>query len=153
MKILLITTGENNVRTYIQHLSFDSLVLDCLDEVKSISCEITEIIRYYSPDVLITYRCPYIIPKNILDTFCLGAFNIHPSLLPKYAGLNPWEEIFAAHEKQGGVTIHRLTEHVDAGEIIVQEAFEITAEDTIESARKKADMLAAKLVKYLIPLS
>ncbi len=149
--IVLITTGNNQVREWFLNYISCVTVIDC-DLIHNKQQLLEAIQAIHSFDILITYRCPYILPRWAY-THAMHAFNIHPSLLPKYAGLNPWEEIFAAHEKQGGVTIHRLTEHVDAGEIIVQEAFEITAEDTIESARKKADMLAAKLVKYLIPLS
>jgi phosphoribosylglycinamide formyltransferase-1 len=80
----------------------------------------------------------------------LGAFNIHPSLLPKYPGLNPWEAIFRNHEQEGGVTLHRITEHIDAGPIIYQATFPIVESDTVESARTKADNLASELVVRLI---
>ncbi len=77
----------------------------------------------------------------------MGAYNIHPSMLPKYPGLNTWEQIFRANERQSGVTIHRITDIADSGEIILQRTFSIEDFDTITTARYKADQIAVDLVK------
>lgn len=97
------------------------------------------------PDVLLTYRCPFIIPPYIYERALLGAFNIHPSLLPKYKGLNPWMGILHNHESTSGVTLHKLSKEVDSGLIVLQRTFDIEDSDTLESARSKADELAAQL--------
>lgn len=100
--------------------------------------------------VLLTYRCPYLIPEELFARPSQGAYNIHPSLLPSYAGLNPWTEIFRDGVRHSGVTLHRLEPVADSGEIIASAGFEITPEDTIESAREKADHKAVELLKYLL---
>ena len=98
-------------------------------------------------DWLITYRCPYIIPADIFGRARIEAVNIHPSLLPSYPGLNPWEEMSKVHEQQGGVTLHRLTEEADKGEIIMQESFAIELDKGIDEARDRADNVAARLCR------
>lgn len=69
-----------------------------------------------APDLLITYAFQHILPAYYADV-CPG-INLHPSLLPAYPGLNPWQEQMRDGVKQGGYTIHRLTPQVDAGEIL-----------------------------------
>lgn len=137
----------------------DSCVIDCGDylqenimEIKqSLFCSIENSINNYGePDVLLTYRCPFIIPPYLYERAKLGAFNIHPSLLPKYKGLNPWEEIFRNQESASGVTLHKITKEIDSGIIVLQKSFVIEASDTIESARSKADELAARLANEFI---
>ena len=103
-----------------------------------------------SPDLLFVYRCPFIISKKAYSTARIGAYNIHPSLLPKYRGLNPWYEIFKNNEVENGVTLHRITDVVDKGEIIYQQSYKIFPKDTIEYARNKADIIASELLaKFL----
>lgn len=151
MKVLLVTTSVNAVRTTLEHeADIELLTIDCATLQKDIIEEFEQIFQNVTPDLLITYRCPYILPKHIFSRVPFGAFNIHPSLLPKYPGKNPWNDIFRNHEHEGGVTLHRMTEHIDAGPIIFQSSFLITKSDTIDSARLKADEHAALLVQKLI---
>jgi phosphoribosylglycinamide formyltransferase 1 len=77
-----------------------------------------------------------------LDLICLAGFmrlfsdyfiskcklpiiNIHPSLLPKYKGLEAFERAFKAKDKEAGCTMHHVIEEMDEGEIILQKKFEI----------------------------
>lgn len=144
IRLLLVTTGDNEVRRYLQKCYPDIVVVDCGHMDK---CSVIKIVTRLSCDLLITYRCPYILPLSCFGKYTLGGYNIHPTLLPKYPGLNPWEEIFRNREKEGGVTVHRLSEKVDGGDICMQRAFCIVPDDTIDSARDKADGLAAQLMK------
>ena len=129
----------------------DYLQENILEKKQSLFCSIENNINNYGePDVLLTYRCPFIIPSYIYERTQLGAFNIHPSLLPKYKGLNPWKEIFRNHETISGVTLHIITKEVDSGIFVLQKSFTIEASDTIESARSKADEIAARLANSLL---
>lgn len=143
IRLLLVTTGNNEVRSYLQKYYPNIAVADCEHMDKH---SVIKTIKILSYDLLITYRCPYILPLSCFENYELGGYNIHPTLLPKYPGLNPWNAIFHNQEKEGGVTFHRLSEKVDGGNIIMQRMFRILSTDTIESARKKADKLAAQLM-------
>ena len=151
IKLLFITNGANSCTEYL--LVRSGIVLYILDlsqgNVKTKE-ELEQYILNMSPDLLFVYRCPFIISKKAYSTARIGAYNIHPSLLPKYRGLNPWYEIFKNNEVENGVTLHRITDVVDKGEIIYQQAYKIFPKDTIEYARNKADIIASELLaKFL----
>ena len=146
-KLLLITNGANACVEYLKmRADIDLHILDFSEGHIVSKSGLERSILDISPDLLFVYRCPFIIPKRAYSIAKMGAYNIHPSLLPKYRGLNPWDEIFKNKETENGVTLHRLTDVVDGGEIIYQQAYAISRSDTLESARNSADIIAAKLL-------
>lgn len=145
MKIILLTTLPNRVASALECLLKENLYIFDITKVKDKKNVILKSIYNNSPDILITYRCPYILPDEIITALPFGAYNIHPSLLPKYKGCNPWTEIFNNHESTSGVTLHRITKKIDCGMIVFQESFNINADDNVKSARDKADKIAEKI--------
>ncbi len=84
--------------------------------------------REYDLYVLAGYM--RILPERVL---ALGTFvNIHPSILPKYKGINSIERAFEARESKTGVSVHFVVPEVDSGEIIVQKIVEIKSKMTLE---------------------
>lgn len=151
IKLLFITNGANSCTEYLRIR--DGIILNVLDlsqgDVKT-KDELEQYILDISPDLLLVYHCPFIISKKAYSAALIGAYNIHPSLLPKYRGLNPWYEIFKNKEVENGVTLHRITDVVDGGEIIYQQSYRVSPNDTIECARNNADIIASKLLaKFL----
>lgn len=144
--VVLITTGRNAVRKIVEEHVRQFFVIDCAKGKKGVLKEL-EICINKGVKEIVTYRCPYIIPQDLYSKVKVGAYNVHPSLLPKYPGLNPWIEIFENNTRETGVTIHYMDITPDIGEIISQEKFEILKQDTIESARKKSDIVASNLLK------
>jgi phosphoribosylglycinamide formyltransferase-1 len=70
--------------------------------------------------------------------------NVHPSLLPKYAGgmdTNVHKEVLRNGDMETGCTIHFVTEEVDAGPILIQKKCAVTGEDTVESLKTKVQQL------------
>ena len=70
--------------------------------------------------------------------------NVHPSLLPKYAGgmdMNVHEEVLKNNETETGCTIHIVTSEVDAGPIVVQKKCAVEADDTPETVKTKVQAL------------
>jgi phosphoribosylglycinamide formyltransferase 1 len=74
-----------------------------------------------------------IVKESLLSAFPGKIINIHPSLLPKYPGLEAWKQALIAGEKVTGCTVHYVNSAVDAGEILGQEAVPIFPDDTAES--------------------
>lgn len=145
-----MTTLPNRVATALSSLLGNNLCILDISKVENKKNSIMKMLHDHTADTLITYRCPYILPVDIIATLPLGAYNIHPSLLPKYKGLNPWEEIFRNRESESGVTLHRITKDIDSGTIVSQKTFTIASTDTIITARNKADELAAALVNDFV---
>lgn len=148
--VILVTTKYNAVRRYLEQAHNISLyTVDCCEDYDTIGIRLEKTIRICLPDIIITYRCPYIIPYRIYSMAVKGAYNIHPSLLPAYAGLNPWEKIFKNKETVSGVTLHRISDDIDGGEIIFQQAFNINPNNSFEYVRNEADIIAAQLIAHL----
>ena len=73
-----------------------------------------------APDVILVACFSLILPPSLLQAPRLGCFNLHPSLLPGYRGPTPLFWQWRLGEEQTGVTLHRMTPTVDAGEIVAQ---------------------------------
>ena len=85
-----------------------------------------------------------IISKNFINNFKKKIINIHPSLLPKYKGLNTFERVIRNNEKKTGCTVHYVDEKLDSGKKIVQKSFFIKEEDKINTLKKKTQILEYK---------
>ena len=93
------------------------------------------------------------LPVEMLETAKDGFINIHPSLLPKYRGGNPYSNVILNDEKETGVTLHYMDEDFDTGDIIVQKKVPIYETDTMGTVFNRlnflgADMLVSVLEKY-----
>ena len=78
-----------------------------------------------------------ILSKGFIKRFNGKIINIHPSLLPKYKGLNTHKRVINNNEKYTGCTVHYVNKSLDAGKIILQKKVRITKKDTIRSIKKK----------------
>ncbi len=76
--------------------------------------------------------------------------NVHPSLLPKYRGLNTHERILNAKEHFHGVTIHIVNEALDGGPIICQSRFTVSETDTVNSLNTKAQKIEHKIYPLVL---
>jgi len=100
--------------------------------------------------VVVSYGC--ILPKQILEIPELGCINLHPSLLPKYRGAAPINWALISGEKRTGLTIIRMDEKMDSGEIILQETVEINPDDDAVSLSEKLSLGGGKLLLEAVQL-
>ena len=78
-----------------------------------------------------------ILSKNFIKNFKGKILNIHPSLLPKYKGLNTHERVLKNKEKYSGCTVHFVNSRLDSGKIILQKKVKISKNETKDSLAKK----------------
>ena len=78
-----------------------------------------------------------ILSRNFITKFRGKILNIHPSLLPKYKGLNTHERALNNNEKYSGCTVHFVNSKLDSGRIILQKKVKISKNDTKVSLNKK----------------
>tara|TARA_B110000238_G_scaffold130350_1_gene140743 strand:+ start:899 stop:1477 length:579 start_codon:yes stop_codon:yes gene_type:complete len=78
-----------------------------------------------------------ILSKEFIKKFDGEIINIHPSLLPKYKGLNTCSRAIKNRDKFAGCTVHYVTEKLDSGKIILQKKIKITSSDNPTSLAKK----------------
>lgn len=154
VKVLLVTTGDNAVRMALSAIDNIHLYVVDMNDYQSVIKRsflkaLRDILLKSGAHVLLTWRCPYILPSDIITVPEYGAFNLHPSLLPAYPGLNPWDAIYRNGETVTGVTLHKMSIQADAGEIVRQERFSI-AGIPYEDARAISDMVASNMISDFI---
>ncbi len=92
-------------------------------------------------DIVILAGYMKILSKKFIRAFDKSIINIHPSLLPKYRGLNTFARVLRANEKKTGCTVHYVNEKLDEGKIILRKFFFIKKNDTINSLKTKTHNL------------
>jgi len=78
-----------------------------------------------------------ILSNSFIKSFHYKIINIHPSLLPKYKGLNTHERVLKNKEKYSGCTVHYVTSELDSGKIILKKRVQIDLNETPSSLKKK----------------
>ena len=95
---------------------------------KDPNIDLKAFLKEYKPDLVVLSGYMRIIPEDIVRDYIGKMINIHPSLLPKYPGLNTYKKVIDNKDKKHGVTIHFVTEELDGGPIILQGQFDISKE-------------------------
>ena len=91
-----------------------------------------------------------ILPDYFIRLYSGKIINIHPSLLPKYKGLNTHERVIKNKEKYTGCTVHYVNKHLDSGKIILQKKIKISKNDTHVSIGKKVLKIEHKIYHQAI---
>ena len=86
-----------------------------------------------------------ILSKKFIKKFSGKIVNIHPSLLPKYKGLNTHQKALKNNDKYSGCTVHYVTDKVDSGKIILQKKVKIKRKDSLNTLTKKVLLEEHKL--------
>ncbi len=102
------------------------------------------------PDVILVTAYNKILKKEILELPQFGSFNVHFSLLPKYRGASPVQAAILAGDKKSGVTIIKMDERIDTGQIIGQADEEIRADDTSETLASRLAEISAEILPTLL---
>ena len=110
--------------------------------------EIIALFEAYQLDLIVMAGWMRIVSKKFVDAYPGQITNLHPSLLPKYKGLNAIEQAIKAGEDETGATVHFVTEELDSGAIIKQQTVPILPGDTPESLQRAIQQAE----HYLLPL-
>jgi phosphoribosylglycinamide formyltransferase 1 len=93
-----------------------------------------------------------VVKQPLLSAFPRRIINIHPSLLPKFRGLEAWKQALAAGETVTGCTVHYVDAGVDSGEILGQETVPIMPDDTPESLHARIQRSEHMLLPAMIAM-
>jgi phosphoribosylglycinamide formyltransferase-1 len=91
-----------------------------------------------------------VLHEPMLKAFPRRIVNIHPSLLPKFPGLESWKQALVAGETVTGCTVHYVDERIDHGKILAQGEIRISPNDTPESLHARIQVLERKLYPAVI---
>lgn len=103
-----------------------------------------------SLDFIVVADYGVILPKEVLEIPKIAPLNVHHSLLPKYRGPSPAPEVILAGETKSGVTVIKMNEQVDAGDILAQEEYTLKPNETTQTLLTKLNDLGGKLVCEVI---
>lgn len=115
-------------------------------EVNKITDETIEQIKQLEPDFFVVEDYGLILPAKLLEIPKSAALNIHHSLLPKYRGSSPAPTAILNGDSITGVSVIKMTEQLDAGDILGQKEYEIQPDDTTESLLTKLNELGGELI-------
>ena len=120
----------SGIDTYvIEQESFNSK----LEFEESLATRISEI----NPKLIVLAGFMKVLSPQFVKFFRGKVINIHPSLLPEYPGLNTHQRVLEDKKKIHGVSVHLVTEDLDGGPVIAQDAVYVRPDDTVESLAKR----------------
>lgn len=102
-----------------------------------------ETVLGFGVEALVVANWERILPVWFLNRLTLGGWNLHPSLLPRWRGHNPYFHAIFHGDPETGVTVHRMTAAVDRGPILFQRRVPIAADETLGSLWNRLGSLAA----------
>jgi methionyl-tRNA formyltransferase len=143
--------GQELAAPPVKHLA-QSLGLPIVqpDKIKN-NVEFRAQLEGMKPEAIIVVGYGRIIPKWMIDIPPHGNINLHASLLPKYRGAAPIQWAIAQGETVTGVTTMRIDEGLDTGDILLQGAMEIDAEDTAVTLAPRLAAMGAELMIETLP--
>ena len=119
----------NIANHFLAHQDFDSR--DDFDQA------LRSLIDQHRPDLVVLAGFMRILTADFVAAYTNRLINIHPSLLPKFTGLNTHQRAIEAGESQHGASVHFVIAELDAGPVIIQGSIPVHADDTSESLQKR----------------
>ena len=144
--ILKRAQAHNTQNVFISHKNKDREDFDS---------EMTMVLKEHNTELILLIGFMRILSSKFCNQWKGKILNVHPSLLPKYAGgmdTNVHEEVLKNNDKETGCTIHLVTDEVDKGPIVIQKKCLVDSDDTIESLKAKVQNLEGAAFLEAIPL-
>ena len=122
---------------------------------KDFDAEMTGVLKKHEVDLVLLIGFMRILSSSFCREWRDRILNVHPSLLPKYAGgmdTNVHEEVLKNKDKETGCTIHFVTDELDSGPILIQKKCAVEKGDTVETLKSKVQALEGEAFLEAIPL-
>ena len=141
VKISLVISNNPSSKglAYAKKNSIPYLIID----TKKRNFEISTLnkIRNYKISIICLAGYMKILSKKFILSFSKRIINIHPSLLPKFKGLNTYARIIEKNEKKTGCTVHYVNDRLDDGKNIIQKSFFLNKNDNVNILKVKTQKL------------
>ncbi len=124
----------------------EQLKIECIEPQSMKDDSEFERIKNLNPDIIVVVAYGKILPKNIIEHPKYGAINLHVSLLPKYRGAAPIQRALMNGDTSGGVTVMKIDEGLDTGDIISFEQFPISNFDNAGHIFKRMETVGIPLL-------
>ena len=117
------STATLDHKTYPDRMAFDVALANKINQ--------------YQPDLVVLAGFMRILTAEFVQTFAGKLINIHPSLLPKFTGLNTHQRAIDAGETEHGASIHYVTEELDGGPVVLQARVKVFPNDTTDTLAQR----------------
>lgn len=141
-EIVVLIGTENALMPIAKKVNIPFVLIDEKDQSKAEE-NIISVIKKFDVDLIVLARYMRILSPNFVWRYPNRIINIHPSLLPAFPGAFAYVQAYERGAKIVGCTAHYVTEDLDQGPIIFQDAFAIDEDETLESLKKKGQKLEA----------
>ena len=141
-KISLVISSKSNIRglDYAKKFRIKKKIVNYFN-IKKAEKDILKQLKKDKIDLICLAGFMKILSINFINKFSSKIINIHPSLLPKYKGLNTHQRAIDNKEKYSGCTVHYVNSKLDSGKIILQKKVKILKNDT-------SKILSKRVLKY-----
>ena len=112
--------------------------------------DIITIFNAYNVDLVVMAGWMRVVSKKFCQAFEGRLINLHPSLLPKYKGLNAVEQALKSGDDETGCSVHFVTESLDSGAVIKQQTVPILPGDTVETLQRAIQQAEHNLLPLVI---
>jgi formyltetrahydrofolate deformylase len=141
-EIVVLIGTENTLSPLARKAKIPFVSVDEKDQLRAEE-KIISIIKKFDVDLIVLARYMRILSPNFVWRYPNRIINIHPSLLPAFPGAFAYVQAYERGAKIVGCTAHYVTEDLDQGPIIFQDAFAIAENETLESLKRKGQKLEA----------
>jgi len=155
IKIVLVVCNNNNAKgiSYAKKSKIKFLIINYKNKKKAEN-KILENLKKNKINLICLAGFMKILSKKIINVYKNRILNIHPSLLPKYKGLNTHKRVIKNKEKFTGCTVHLVNSKLDSGKIILQKKIKILKKDDENSLSKRLlkieNLIYPKAIKKFI---
>jgi formyltetrahydrofolate deformylase len=149
--ISVIIGTEKTLQPLAKKSKIPFIVIEERNQEKAES-KIIEICKKYNVDLIALARYMRILTPNFVWRYPNRIINIHPSLLPAFAGALAYAQAYERGTKIIGVTSHYVTENLDQGPIIFQDSFDVNPNDSLEEIKSKGQRLEASTLLKAIKM-
>jgi phosphoribosylglycinamide formyltransferase-1 len=112
--------------------------------------QLVQMLRDAGVELVVLAGFMRVLHEPMLGAFARRIINIHPSLLPKFPGLEAWKQALIAGEKVTGCTVHYVDKRIDHGQVLAQKELRILPNDTAESLHARIQVLEHELYPAVI---
>ncbi|MEJ2141703.1 MAG: phosphoribosylglycinamide formyltransferase [Gammaproteobacteria bacterium] len=120
------------------------------DDRLSFDESLKEKIDYYQADLVVLAGFMRILTDDFVNHYAGRMINIHPSLLPRYQGLNTHQRVLDAKDTVHGASVHFVTPELDGGPVILQASVPIKENDTAESLAQRVHQVEHKIYPQVV---
>lgn len=116
----------------------------------AVEMELVKMLEEAEVDLVVLAGFMRVLKEPMLNAFPRRIINIHPSLLPKFPGMEAWKQALEAGEKMTGCTVHYVDAGIDSGEVIAQRKVPVLPGDTPESLHTRIQIAERELYPQVI---